>query len=678
MDAIGSAANPRAGSERFFGALVHNVVSCSRRSVAAGVLLMFAVVAATTSGAFGGTTDSAVASGSGSFAPAATSPAAIEMTAFAQQAALDACRIPTPSPQATTGDESFQPNTGFPFVMDNLPSEGFVKVVVVPVDWDSYRGDPGVLAAEFGEVDRFVSFYEDVSNGDLSFEVESVDEWLRVPGSPADYSQEYESDFNLKLAQAAVDASDSRIDYSDVAILIVVLPENSPIPAGQARFADGSAVNHGGFQGFDGLTRGMQVVSDEGRIPNWMSAGTYFDDPEGFRNEWSYYVHEVGHMLELADYYLRFGLDLRYSPRPEQEALEIPIGPFSTWSVMGNQDGPSRTMNAWSRWLVGWLDDEIYCFDARVPLDQAFDVPIVPLDSEREGAKAVIVRTGEHTGFVIESRRPIKWDEGLEAYRERADRNAEGVLVYTVDTSFGTQEGALRLITPNDRYVVYLHWGNRTPPVHLDALFAEGDEAAVAGFEVELRQLGDLRDVVRLNPNPHGFDDVPTLGWQNDAVSWMRSSGVTTGCSATHFCPDQELTREQQITFLWRYAGEPASGGTLPFRDVEAGKYYTNPVSWAYNNGITNGISPTSFGTGRPITRAQAVTFLWRQAGEPVPSAANPFVDVPAGTYYTDPVRWALESGVTTGTSATTFAPNQAVTRVQFAAFLSRYDDLTN
>jgi hypothetical protein len=176
----------------------------------------------------------------------------------------------------------------------------------------------------------------------------------------------------------------------------------------------------------------------------------------------------------------------------------------------------------------------------------------------------------------------------------------------------------------------------------------------------------------------HGFFDVDAGGWRGTAVEWMRSSGVTTGCSATKFCPDQEMTREQQITFLWRYAGEPSPGAPSPFSDVAAGRYFTNPVTWAYNNGITNGVSPTSFGTGQAITRAQAVTFLHRQAGEPAPTVANPFVDVPAGTYYTDPVRWAFENGITTGTSPTTFDPNQAVTRVQFAAFLSRYDNLTD
>ena len=93
----------------------------------------------------------------------------------------------------------------------------------------------------------------------------------------------------------------------------------------------------------------------------------------------------------------------------------------------------------------------------------------------------------------------FEWDEGLEAYRERAGRNSEGVLLYEVDTNYGTQEGALRLITPNDRYTVDMYWSNRTPGRHLDALFANGDAAAVAGFKVEVRQIGDLKDVVRLD-----------------------------------------------------------------------------------------------------------------------------------------------------------------------------------
>tara|TARA_Y100001936_G_C15935295_1_gene591665 strand:- start:336 stop:749 length:414 start_codon:yes stop_codon:yes gene_type:complete len=136
------------------------------------------------------------------------------------------------------------------------------------------------------------------------------------------------------------------------------------------------------------------------------------------------------------------------------------------------------------------------------------------------------------------------------------------------------------------------------------------------------------------------------------------------------------MTREQQITFLWRYAGEPSPGPATPFVDLPANRYFTDAVTWAYNTGITSGVSPTRFGTGQTVTRAQAVTFLWRYADQPPSNGPNPFEDVDLSRYFAEAVRWAYENGVTTGTSATTFAPDQQVTRVQFAAFLSRYDAL--
>ncbi len=99
-------------------------------------------------------------------------------------------------------------------------------------------------------------------------------------------------------------------------------------------------------------------------------------------------------------------------------------------------------------------------------------------------------------------------------------------------------------------------------------------------------------------------------------------------------------------------------------------------MTWASNTGITAGVSPTRFGTGETVTRAQAVTFLWRYAGRPAADGPNPFADVDPSSYFTEAVAWAYENGVTTGTSASTFTPNRLVTRVQFAAFLSRFDAL--
>ena len=173
------------------------------------------------------------------------------------------------------------------------------------------------------------------------------------------------------------------------------------------------------------------------------------------------------------------------------------------------------------------------------------------------------------------------------------------------------------------------------------------------------------------------FVDVTTADWRNDAAAWMAASGVTTGCRLHHFCPDQEMTREQQLTFLWRHVGEPESGPEAPFNDVSETSYFAEAVSWAFNTGITNGTGTKRFGTGQSVTRGQAVTFLWRHAGEPIARAAHRFVDVPSGQFFTDAVAWAAEVGITHGKAPTEFAPNAPVTRIEFAAFLSRYDAIS-
>ena len=108
------------------------------------------------------------------------------------------------------------------------------------------------------------------------------------------------------------------------------------------------------------------------------------------------------------------------------------------------------------------------------------------------------------------------------------------------------------------------------------------------------------------------------------------------------------------------------------FRDVPAGSYYADAVAWAVEKGITEGTSATTFSPNAPCTRAQIVTFLWRAAGSPAPKGTKSFADVPAGSYYADAVAWAVENGITEGTSETAFSPNAACTRAQCVAFLFR------
>ncbi len=170
------------------------------------------------------------------------------------------------------------------------------------------------------------------------------------------------------------------------------------------------------------------------------------------------------------------------------------------------------------------------------------------------------------------------------------------------------------------------------------------------------------------------FVDVPAGTFYHDAVLWAVEQGITNGTTATTFSPEASCVRAQIATFLWRAAGSPAPvGGSDSFTDIQAGSYYYNAVLWAVEQGITNGTTKTAFSPGAPCTRAQIVTFLWRAAGSPAPvSGSNPFNDVQAGSYYYNAVLWAVEQGITNGTTATTFNPGAPCTRAQIVTFLWR------
>ena len=171
------------------------------------------------------------------------------------------------------------------------------------------------------------------------------------------------------------------------------------------------------------------------------------------------------------------------------------------------------------------------------------------------------------------------------------------------------------------------------------------------------------------------FTDMPAKGnWAHDAIDWAIVNNVTSGTSKTTFSPGKGCTRAQVVTFLWRAAGQPsATSNNNPFADVKSDTFYYDAVLWAVEQGITSGTSKTAFSPNSTCTRGQIVTFLWRFAGQPNASTTNnPFADVKAGAYFEKAVLWAAETGVTAGTSATTFSPEKTCTRAQVVTFLYR------
>ena len=180
-----------------------------------------------------------------------------------------------------------------------------------------------------------------------------------------------------------------------------------------------------------------------------------------------------------------------------------------------------------------------------------------------------------------------------------------------------------------------------------------------------------FRKIVVVPVNP--FADVNTGDYYYDAVLWAVDNGITSGTSAVTFSPDAVCTRAQMMTYLWRAAGSPSASAANPFTDLSAGDYYYDAVLWAVEKGITGGTSATTFSPNAPVTRGQTMTFLWRAAGSPVVSGSS-FGDVAAKAYYADAVTWAVREGITAGTGPSTFSPDQGCTRAQTVTYLyARY-----
>ena len=169
------------------------------------------------------------------------------------------------------------------------------------------------------------------------------------------------------------------------------------------------------------------------------------------------------------------------------------------------------------------------------------------------------------------------------------------------------------------------------------------------------------------------FTDVPAGSYYEDAVIWAVDKGITTGTSATTFNPNGICTRAQAVTFLWRAAGSPAAkSAVMPFADVKAGSYYYDAVLWAVEQGITKGTSETMFSPDATCTRAQIVTFLWRANGSPAVSGNSAFTDVASDAYYAAAVTWAEKNDVTGGIGGGLFGSNNNCTRAQIVTFIYR------
>jgi len=169
------------------------------------------------------------------------------------------------------------------------------------------------------------------------------------------------------------------------------------------------------------------------------------------------------------------------------------------------------------------------------------------------------------------------------------------------------------------------------------------------------------------------LNDIDSSSYCYKATVCAIQNNITAGTSETTFSPNDACTRGQIVTFLWRAAGSPSpKNGNNPFKDVKKSQYYYKAVLWAVENGITTGTSKTTFEPNASCTRGQVVTFLWRAKGSPSVSSSNPFTDIESNQYYYNAVLWAVKNKITTGTSSTAFSPDDSCTRGQIVTFLYR------
>ena len=168
------------------------------------------------------------------------------------------------------------------------------------------------------------------------------------------------------------------------------------------------------------------------------------------------------------------------------------------------------------------------------------------------------------------------------------------------------------------------------------------------------------------------FRDVKLGDYYYDAVKWAVENGITEGTSAETFSPGASCTRAQMVTFLYRAAGSPAPKSTTnPFKDISSTDYFYNAVLWAVEQGITSGTSADTFSPTATVTRGQTVTFLYRAAGSPAVSGGS-FSDVATDAYYANAVAWASQNNITSGTGNGKFSPGADCTRGQIVTLLYR------
>ena len=391
-------------------------------------------------------------------------------------AARSLCKLQDQSRMRTSNGDLL---VGFPLIEKNFASRGTFTFALIPIDFADLPGEANVMSRVNSQIQLMTDWYEMVSDGRVKIEWRVQQNWVRVPGEAGSYALNRSRSDDNSLAVAAFRAADSGFDFSGVRAVAFVLP------AAQTFMSEG-------VQGFLHSQFGYAggYATSEGRVFNYMIAGSYFD--RQYKSYWSYWAHETGHMFPLVDLYdqnTQWWIG---------KQTEIPGGPFSGFDMMASQDGPSRTLSGWLRFVMGWLSDEqVFC----KPLSElgTATATLVPIDNRTSGLKVVLIPISESKVLVIESRRTNdKFDCEGTGVSTPTWRARNGVIVYTADMTLGHGEGFQALVAPPGRGLQQL--GTCSAPSQFDAILGVGDAVSTNGVRVRVVSSGlyDTIEVSRL------------------------------------------------------------------------------------------------------------------------------------------------------------------------------------
>jgi M6 family metalloprotease-like protein len=378
--------------------------------------------------------------------------------------AIEACRLRETSYPRQLNEHLF---TAFPPISKNLPSAGTFTLAIVPVHYSDLPAEAEPLKRVRDDMQSLVEYYELQSEGRVRFRWSVTEQSVLLPGTANELGGLKGSAAEVDYAKRVLAAVDPFVNFEGVHSAVFVLPPGSK--------------NTNGIQLMYPMKISVPLVTSEQNIFNFLMAGTYFGN--SVRPEWTYWAHELGHAFHLPDLYAQ-----PWNPTVRNmRNFEIP-GPFHGWDFMATQDGPSRTINMWLRWVRGWAtDSQIHCRRASEIGD--LEVDLVPVETSASGTKAVVIAFGSSRALVIESRRETK-------FNLRNDVIDEGVLVYEVDSSLGHGEIPLLPIKLGDKISVS-PGGDRNPP-YFDSLITEGQVLRYENLYIKFLKSGNL-DRVRIS-----------------------------------------------------------------------------------------------------------------------------------------------------------------------------------